>query len=143
MDKKNIVTLNNIEKMGKKKADDSSQQQKIEKPAPSQGSSQQQKIEKPAPSQGSSQQQKIEKPAPPSPPPSAAATGTTSGADPRNPYNDPTLPNYNPDLGKKKEDGTSQQKIEKPAPSSDSGTIPSADPRNPYNDPTLPNYNPD
>ena len=78
-------------------------------------------------------------------------------ADPRNPYNDPTLPYYNPDLGKEKADGTSQQKEkpapsqsadssqqkEKPAPSSSSGTIPRADPRNPYNDPTLPYYNPD
>src|SRR5688500_12178934 len=64
MDPKNIVAFDNIEILGKKKEDASSQQQKIEKPAPSQGSSQQQKIEKPAPSQGSSQQQKIEKPAP-------------------------------------------------------------------------------
>ncbi len=78
-------------------------------------------------------------------------------ADPRNPYNDPTLPYYNPDLGKKKEDDSSQkierpapspsadtsQKIERPEPSHDSGTIPSADSRNPYNDPTLPYYNPD
>ena len=76
------------------------------------------RIEKPAPPPSvDTSQQKIEKPAPPPPPPpSAAATGTTSGADPRNPYNDPTLPNYNPDLGKKKADGTSQQKIEKPTP---------------------------
>src|SRR5688500_11065355 len=64
MDPKNIAAFDNIEILGKKKEDASSQQQKIEKPAPSQGSSQQQKIEKPAPSQGSSQQQKIEKPAP-------------------------------------------------------------------------------
>src|SRR5215211_6679710 len=115
MDPKNIVAFDNIEILGKKK-DDSSQ--KIEKPAPSQGPSQ--KIEKPAPSQDS---------------------GTVPRADPRNPYNDPTLPDYNPDLGKKKDD--SSQKIEKPAPSQDSGTIPRADPRNPYNDPTLPDYNPD
>src|SRR5215211_6775082 len=115
MDPKNIVAFDNIEILGKKK-DDSSQ--KIEKPAPSQGPSQ--KIEKPAPSQDS---------------------GTIPRADPRNPYNDPTLPDYNPDLGKKKDD--SSQKIEKPAPSQDSGTIPRADPRNPYNDPTLPDYNPD
>src|SRR5215213_6959598 len=113
MDPKNIVAFDNIEILGKKK-DDSSQ--KIEKPAPSQGSSQ--KIEKPAPSQDS---------------------GTIPRADPRNPYNDPTLPDYNPDLGKKKDD--SSQKIERPAPSQDSGTIPRADPRNPYNDPTLPDYN--
>src|SRR5215204_4760139 len=115
MDPKNIVAFDNIEILGKKK-DDSSQ--KIEKPVPSQGPSQ--KIEKPVPSQG---------------------TGTIPRADPRNPYNDPTLPDYNPDLGKKKDD--SSQKIEKPAPSQDSGTIPRADPRNPYNDPTLPDYNPD
>ena len=75
MDPKNIVAFDNIEILGKKKEDDSSQQ-KIEKPAPSVDTSQQkiekptpppsvdtsqQKIEKPAPSQGSSQQ-KIEKP---------------------------------------------------------------------------------
>jgi UPF0716 family protein affecting phage T7 exclusion len=55
-----------------------------EKPAPS-----------PPPSADTSQQK--EKPAP-----SAADTGTTiTGADPRNPYNDPTLPYYNPDLDKK------------------------------------------
>ena len=48
-----------------------------------------------------SSQQKIEKPAPPPPPPAAATGTTTSGADPRNPYNDPTLPYYNPDLDKK------------------------------------------
>src|SRR5215204_997281 len=79
--------------------------------------------------------QKIEKPAP------SQDSGTVPRADPRNPYNDPTLPDYNPDLGKKKDD--SSQKIEKPAPSQDSGTIHRADPRNPYNDPTLPDYNPD
>ena len=51
--------------------------------------------EKPAPSAADTSQQK-EKPAP-----SAADTGTTiTGADPRNPYNDPTLPYYNPDLNK-------------------------------------------
>jgi tetratricopeptide (TPR) repeat protein len=48
---------------------------------------------------GTSQQK--EKPAPPPPPPSVG-TGTSTGADPRNPYNDPTLPYYNPDLDKKK-----------------------------------------
>src|SRR5215216_1355776 len=84
MDPKNIVAFDNIEILGKKK-DDSSQ--KIEKPAPSQGPSQ--KIEKPAPSQDS---------------------GTIPRADPRNPYNDPTLPDYNPDLGKKKDDSRLPQK---------------------------------
>jgi hypothetical protein len=64
-------------------------------------------------------------------------------ADPRNPYNDPTLPYYNPDLGKEKAADTSQQKEKPASPSSTSGTIPGADPRNPYNDPTLPYYNPD
>ena len=123
LDPKNMVALNSIE-ISNNKRDGTSQQK--EKPAPP-----------PPPSVDTSQQK--EKPAPPPP---AAATGTTSGADPRNPYNDPTLPNYNPDLDKKKADETSQQK-EKPAPPSSSGTIPSADPRNPYNDPTLPNYNPD
>src|SRR5215203_4162412 len=78
MDPKNIVAFDNIEILGKKKDDPS---QKIEKPVPSQGPSQ--KIEKPAPSQDS---------------------GTIPRADPRNPYNDPTLPDYNPDLGKKKDD---------------------------------------
>src|SRR5215211_5474167 len=128
MDPKNIVAFDNIEILGKKK-DDSNQ--KIEKPVPSQGPSQ--KIEKPVPSQDS---------------------GTIPRADPRNPYNDPTLPDYNPDLGKKKDDSSQKiekpvqsqgpsQNIEKPVPSQDSGTIPRADPRNPYNDPTLPDYNPD
>src|SRR5215216_2272305 len=97
MDPKNIVAFDNIEILGKKK-DDSSQ--KIEKPVPSQGSSQ--KIEKPAPSQGPSQ--KIEKPAP------SQDSGTIPRADPRNPYNDPTLPDYNPDLGKKKDDSRLPQK---------------------------------
>src|SRR5215211_3285962 len=106
MDPKNIVAFDNIEILGKKK-DDSSQKiekpvpsqgpsQKIEKPAPSQGPSQ--KIEKPVPSQGPSQ--KIEKPAP------SQDSGTIPRADPRNPYNDPTLPDYNPDLGKKKDDSS-------------------------------------
>ena len=49
---------------------------------------------------GTSQQK--EKPAPPPPPPPSVGTGTSTGADPRNPYNDPTLPYYNPDLDKKK-----------------------------------------
>jgi tetratricopeptide (TPR) repeat protein len=40
--------------------------------------------------------QKIERPAP------SHDSGTIPRADPRNPYNDPTLPYYNPDLGKKK-----------------------------------------
>ena len=69
MDPKNIVAFDNIEILGKKKEDGSSQQ-KIEKPAPSQGTSQQ-KIEKPAPppppSASHTSQQKIEKPAPPPP----------------------------------------------------------------------------
>ena len=53
--------------------------------------------EKPAPPPSADTSQQKEKPAP-----SAADTGTTiTGADPRNPYNDPTLPYYNPDLGKK------------------------------------------
>src|SRR5215216_6047716 len=138
MDPKNIVAFDNIEILGKKK-DDSSQKiekpvpsqgpsQKIEKPVPSQGPSQ--KIEKPVPSQGPSQKiekpvpsqgpsQKIEKPVP------SQDSGTIPRADPRNPYNDPTLPDYNPDLGKKKDD--SSQKIERPVPSQDSGTIPRAD----------------
>jgi tetratricopeptide (TPR) repeat protein len=30
-----------------------------------------------------------------------SSSGTTGGADPRNPYNDPTLPYFNPDLGRK------------------------------------------
>src|SRR5918994_5222133 len=83
MDPKNIVAFDNIEILSKKKEDDSSQ--KIEKP--------------PAPSQASSQ--KIEKPPAPS-----QDSGTIPPADSRNPYNDPTLPGYNPDpdLGKKKED---------------------------------------
>ena len=59
---------------------------KKEKPAP------------PPPSADTSQQK--EKPAPP-PPPSADTGTTITGADPRNPYNDPTLPYYNPDLDKK------------------------------------------
>ena len=80
MDPKNIVAFDNIKILGKKK--DDSSQKKIEKPAPSQGSSQK-KIEKPAPSHDS---------------------GTIPRADSRNPYNDPTLPDYNPDLGKKKDD---------------------------------------
>src|SRR5215203_5798287 len=42
--------------------------------------------------------QKIEKPAP------SQDSGTIPRADPRNPYKDPTLPDYNPDLGKKKDD---------------------------------------
>jgi tetratricopeptide (TPR) repeat protein len=42
--------------------------------------------------------QKIERPAP------SHDSGTIPRADQRNPYNDPTLPYYNPDLGKKKAD---------------------------------------
>ena len=133
MDPKNIVALNNIKILNKKKDEDTSQQK--EKPAPSQASSQQK--EKPAPSQASSQQK--EKPAP------SHDSGTISRADSRNPYNDPTLPYYNPDLGKKKDEDTSQQK-ERPAPSAAAATgttTTGADSRNPYNDPTLPYYNPD
>ena len=91
VDPKNMVALNSIEILNNKR-DDTSQQQK-EKPAPSVDTSQQQK-EKPAPSVDTSQQQK-EKPAP------SVDTRTTSGVDPRNPYNDPTLPYYNPNLDKK------------------------------------------
>src|SRR5829696_6888768 len=148
MDPKNIAAFDNREILGKKK-DDSTQ--KLEKPpAPSQVSTQ--KLEKPpAPSQVSTQ--KLEKPPAPS-----QDSGTIPPADSRNPYNDPTLPGYNPDpdLGKKKDDSTqklekppapsqvSTPKLEKPpAPSQDSGTLPPVDSRNPYNDPTLPGYNPD
>ena len=60
------------------------------------------KKEKPAPPPSADTSQQKEKPAPPPPPPPSADTGpTTTGADPRNPYNDPTLPYYNPDLDKK------------------------------------------
>src|SRR5215218_9592649 len=134
VDPKNIAAFDNREMLGKKR-DDSTQ--KLEKPpAPTQVSTQ--KLEKPpAPSQVSTQ--KLEKPPAPS-----QDSGTIPPADSRNPYNDPTLPGYNPDpdLGKKRDDST--QKLEKPpAPSQDSGTISPADSRNPYNDPTLPGYNPD
>jgi len=78
VDPKNIVALNNIEILNKKK-DDSSQQQQKAKPATSTDTSQQQKA-KPATSTDS---------------------GTIPRADSRNPYNDPTLPYYNPDLDKK------------------------------------------
>src|SRR5215213_6671681 len=116
MDPKNIAAFDNREMLGKKR-DDSTQ--KLEKPpAPSQVSTQ--KLEKPpAPSQVSTQ--KLEKPPAPTIPP----------ADSRNPYNDPTLPGYNPDpdLGKKKEDDSTQKLEKPPAPSQDSGTIPPADSR--------------
>src|SRR5215212_4940876 len=120
MDPKNIAAFDNREMLGKKR-DDSTQ--KLEKPpAPAQASTQ--KLEKPpAPAQASTQ--KLEKPPAPTIPP----------ADSRNPYNDPTLPGYNPDpdLGKKKEDDYSQKLEKPPAPSQDSGTISPADSRNPYN----------
>jgi tetratricopeptide (TPR) repeat protein len=77
VDPKNIVALNNIEILDKKK-----------------GESSQNKYNPPAPSMDASQQK--EKPAAPSP-----NTGNTRQADPRNPYNDPTLPYYNPALDKK------------------------------------------
>src|SRR5215204_2938106 len=126
MDPKNIAAFDNREMLGKKKDDYS---QKLEKPpAPSQVSTQ--KLEKPpAPSQVSTQ--KLEKPPAPSqvstqklekqPAPSQVSTqklekppapsqdsGTIPPADSRNPYNDPTLPGYNPDpdLGKKRDDST-------------------------------------
>jgi tetratricopeptide (TPR) repeat protein len=118
VDPKNVVALNSMEILNNKKG-------------------------------GTSQQKQKPAPPPPSPPPSVD-TRTSTGADPRNPYNDPTLPYYNPDLDKKRADDTSQQK-QKPAPppppspppSSSSGTTSGVDPRNPYNDPTLPYYNPD
>src|SRR5829696_10537171 len=98
MDPKNITAFDNREILGKKK-DDSTQ--KLEKPpAPSQVSTP--KLEKPpAPSQVSTP--KLEKPPAPS-----QDSGTIPPADSRNPYNDPTLPGYNPDpdLGKKKDDST-------------------------------------
>src|SRR5215217_3999394 len=181
MDPKNIVALNNIEILNKKK-DEATRQQK-ERPAaaaapPSvETTSQQKVVERPAaaaapPSvETTSQQKVVERPAAAAAPPSVETTsqqkerpapspdsGTISPADSRNPYNDPTLPGYNPDpeLGMKKDDTTqklekppapsqaSTQKLEKPpAPSQDSGTISPADSRNPYNDPTLPGYNPD
>src|SRR5215210_1695273 len=161
-----IETLNNRGLLNKKKAETTSQQKVVERPAaatpPSvETTSQQKVVERPAaaapPSvETTSQQKVVERPAP------SPDSGTISRADPRNPYNDPTLPGYNPNLGKKKEDAsqqkvverpaaaappsvetTSQQKVvERPAPSPDSGTISRADPRNPYNDPTLPGYNP-
>ena len=56
------------------------------------------KKEKPAPPPSADTSQQKEKPAPP---PSADTGTTITGADPRNPYNDPTLPYYNPDLDKK------------------------------------------
>ena len=56
------------------------------------------KKEKPAPPPSADTSQQKEKPAPP---PSADTGTTITGADPRNPYNDPTLPGYNPDLDKK------------------------------------------
>src|SRR5215216_3948440 len=122
MDPKNIAAFDNREMLGKK-GDDSTQ--KLEKPpAPSQVSTQ--KLEKPpAPSQVSTQ--KLEKPPAPS-----QDSGTISPADSRNPYNDPTLPGYNPDpdLGKKKEDDSTQKLEKPPAPSQDSGTISPADSRN-------------
>jgi tetratricopeptide (TPR) repeat protein len=127
MDSKNIVALNSLDILNHKKGGTS--QQKEEKPAPSVETSK--KEEKPAPSVETSK--KEEKPAPPPPPsvdttttkqkeqkPAAAApsvdTGTTSGGtDPRNPYNDPTLPYYKPDLGK----GTDTiQSIQEPSQSS-------------------------
>src|SRR5215212_4740178 len=152
MDPKNIAAFDNREILGMKKDDTT---QKLEKPpAPSQASAQ--KLEKPpAPSQASAQ--KLEKPPAPTqasaqklekPPAPSQDSGTIPPADSRNPYNDPTLPGYNPDpeLGMKKDDTTqklekppaptqaSAQKLEKPpAPSQDSGTIPPADSRNPYN----------
>src|SRR5215208_5810464 len=114
MDPKNIAAFDNREMLGKKR-DDSTQ--KLEKPpAPSQVSTQ--KLEKPpAPSQVSAQ--KLEKPPAPSP-----DSGTISPADPRNPYNDPTLPGYNPDpeLGKKGTSGEyykEEQQYSGPSPESD------------------------
>jgi hypothetical protein len=44
--------------------------------------------------EGNGTTQQKEKPAP------SSSSETTSGVDPRNPYNDPTLPYYNPDLEK-------------------------------------------
>jgi tetratricopeptide (TPR) repeat protein len=86
VDPKNIVALNSIEILGKKK-DDTRQQ--IEEGLGKKKDDTRQQIERPAPSLDS---------------------GTIPRADPRNPYNDPTLPYYNPDLGKKKDD--TRQQIE-------------------------------
>ena len=80
IDPKNIVALNSIEILGKKKEDEANQQKK--KPA--------------AAATVEAANKKVEKPAAPS-----SDSGTVPRVDPRNPYNDPTLPYYNPDLDKK------------------------------------------
>jgi tetratricopeptide (TPR) repeat protein len=79
VDPKNIVALNSIEILGKKKEDEANQQK-----------------EKPAAATVKAASKKEEKPASPS-----SDSGTVPRADPRNPYNDPTLPYYNRDLDKK------------------------------------------
>jgi tetratricopeptide (TPR) repeat protein len=79
VDPKNIVALNSVEILGKKKEDEANQQK-----------------EKPAAATVKAASKKEEKPASPS-----SDSGTVPRADPRNPYNDPTLPYYNPDLDKK------------------------------------------
>jgi tetratricopeptide (TPR) repeat protein len=79
VDPKNIVALNNIEILDKKKGEVTTSQNKDSAPAPSKDTS-----------------KKMEKPAAPS-----RDSGTAQQADPRNPYNDPTLPYYNPALDKK------------------------------------------
>ena len=81
MDPKNIVALNNMEILNKKKDEDTRQQK--ERPAAAAAA---------PPSVDTTSQQK-ERPAP------SPDSGTIPRADPRNPYNDPTLPGYNPNLG--------------------------------------------
>ena len=69
----------------------------------------------PPPSVDTTSQQK-ERPA--APPPPSPDSGTISRADPRNPYNDPTLPGYNPNLGKKDTSGShyKEQQYSGPSP---------------------------
>jgi len=80
VDPKNIVALNNIEILDKKKGEVTTSQNKDSPPASSKDASKKMKKPVAAPSRDS---------------------GTAQQADPRNPYNDPTLPYYNPALDKK------------------------------------------
>ena len=84
VDPKNIVALNSIEILNKKK-DEDTRQQKEKPPAAAAAAP------PPPPSVDTTNQQK-ERPAP------SGDSGTIPRADSRNPYNDPTLPYYNPEL---------------------------------------------